>query len=97
MNEYLEIFHQYNEQKDIVDLISDVQKLRYYYSTQQFDLMLQHISGLTAKYSSEAAVWNAVNMTPPNSYQEAYLNAENFLKTKGFAILIKKGYQIAQN
>ena len=97
MNEYLEIFHQYKEHKDIADLISDVQKLRYYYSTQQFDLMLQHISDLTAKYSAETVMWNAVNTSPPNSYQQAYLNAENFLKTKGFAILIKKGYQIPQN
>lgn len=97
MNDYLEIFHQYKEHKDIVDLIHDIQKLRYYYSTQQFDLMHQHISNLTAKYSFETTLWNAVNTTLPNSYQEAYLNAENFLKVKGFAMLIKKGYQISQN
>ena len=35
MNDYLEILKGYKDVKDVFDLVDDVQKLRFYYSTQQ--------------------------------------------------------------
>ena len=43
MNDYLEILRYYKDEKDIFDLIDEVQKLRFYYSTSQYDLMIKHI------------------------------------------------------
>ena len=96
MNDYLEIFYKFREDKEITDLIDDVQKLRYYYSTQQHDVMIQHINNLTIKYFTEALVWNSVNTIQPVNYDQSYQNAEDFLKAKGIDILIKKGYQKSQ-
>ena len=96
MKDYLEILNQYRDIKEICDLIDDVQKLRFYYSTQRFDLMLQHIGQLTLKYPMETASWNSVNIQPPTSYDQHYQNAEEFLKTKGYSILFEKGYGISQ-
>lgn len=97
MNDYLEILHEYKEDKDIADLISDVQKLRYYYSTQQYDSLIQHINNLTIKYLTETLAWNSVNKIQPVNYDQSYHNAEDFLKAKGVDMLIKKGYQQYKN
>ena len=96
MKDYLEILNQYRDFKEICDLIDDVHKLRFYYSTQQYDLMLQHIRQLPFKYPKETIAWNSVNIAPPTNYEQHYQNAEEFLKTKGFAILIDKGCDVAQ-
>ncbi len=96
MNDYLEIFYKFREDKEITDLIDDVQKLRFYYSTKQHDAMIQHINNLTIKYLTEALVWNSVNTIQPVNYEQSYQNAEDFLKAKGIDMLIKKGYQKSQ-
>ncbi|MBQ3115986.1 MAG: hypothetical protein IJC07_03050 [Clostridia bacterium] len=97
MNDYLEILHEYKEDKDIDDLISDVQKLRYYYSTQQYDLMIQHINNLMIKHLTETLAWNSVNKIQPVNYDQSYQNAEDFLQAKGFVILLKKGYDLSKH
>ena len=58
MNDYLEILNNYKDVKDVFDLVDDVQKLRFYYSTQQYQAMMQHIRDLVAKYPIDAGVWN---------------------------------------
>ena len=94
MNDYLELFEKFKDEneKDIVDLIDEVKKLRFYYSTQQYDSMLQHIKELTRKYALETLVWNSVNKVQPITYDQSYQNAEVFLRSKGLIMLIKKGY-----
>ncbi len=42
------------------------------------------------KYRVEIAVWNAVNCCMPTSYQQAYINAENFLQAVGAKLIIEK-------
>ena len=97
MNDYLEILRYYKDEKDIFDLIDEIQKLRFYYSTSQYDLMIKHIRDLTSKYFIETFKWNMVNRMQPISYDEAYQNAENFLRTKGFTMLLQKGYDLSQH
>ena len=97
MNDYLELFKKFKDEKDIVDLIDEVKKLRFYYSTQQYDSMLQHINDLTKKYALETLVWNSVNKVQPITYDESYQNAEVFLRSKGLIMLIKKGYDLSQH
>ena len=58
MNDYLEIFKIYKDVKEVIDLVDDVRKLRFYYSTQQYETMMQHIRNLVAKYPIDAGVWN---------------------------------------
>ena len=96
MNDYLELFEKFKDDKEIVDLIDDVRKLRFYYSTQQYDSMIQHINDLMKKYVLETLVWNSVNKVQPITYDQSYQNAEVFLRAKGLIMLMKKGYKLSQ-
>ncbi len=96
MNDYLATFEQYKDVKEIADLIDEVKKLREYYYTQQYDAMQQHISELTGKYLIETLTWNAGHPSMPTTVQQAYLNAENFLRLKGFSLLFDKGVKLQE-
>ena len=91
MNDYLTTFEQYKDIKEISDLIDEVKKLRLYYSTQQHDAMYQHIHSLTMKYFIETLAWNTTHQTIPMTAQQAYINAETFLRLKGISVLLQKG------
>ena len=97
MNDYLEVLKGYKDVKDVFDLVDDVQKLRFYYSNQQFEAMMQHIRNLVAKYPIDAGFWNLINRIMPDTYDQAYQNAENFLKFKGFKMLLEKGYNLSKH
>lgn len=90
MSEYLEIYKKFKDIKDIADLIEEDEKLRYYYGTGQFQEMLKHIDFLTKKYPSETAIWNFFSNEMPTTYQQAYINAENFLSVLGARIIVKQ-------
>ena len=94
MNDHLTAFEQYKDNKEISDLINEVRKLREYYSNGQYDRMSQHIHSLTAKYAVETIIWNAANRTMPISYQQSYINAESFLRLKGYSVLLEKGIKV---
>ena len=94
MNDYLTTFEQYKDVKGIADLIDEVKKLREYYRTQQYGRMQQHINELTGKYLIETLTWNATHPSMPTTLQQAYLNAENFLRLKGFSLLLEKGVKL---
>lgn len=96
MKDYLELFEKFKVDKEIVDLIDDVRKLRFYYSTKQYDSMLQHINVLMRKYALETLVWNSVNKVQPITYDQSYQNAEAFLCSKGLTMLVKQGYDLSQ-
>ena len=95
MNDYLEVFEKFKDVKEIFDFCDDVQKLREYYRTGQFQKMQEHIRALTIKYSLETLVWNAVNTQPPLTYEQAYINAEAFLRGQGAKLVVEKisGYK----
>ena len=97
MNDYLEVLKSYKDVKDVFDLIDDVQKLRFYYSNQQYETMMQHIRNLVAKYPIDAGFWNLFNRIMPDTYDQAYQNAENFLRFKGFKLLLEKGYNLSKH
>ena len=91
MNDYLDIFEHYKDFKEISDLVDEIKKLREYYGTQQYDKMRQHINELTGKYLIETLTWHANHPSKPFTVQQAYMNAENFLRLKGFSVLFQKG------
>lgn len=91
MNDYLTKFELYKDVKEIAVLIDEVKKLREYYRTQQYDKMQQHINELMQKYLVETLTWNATHPSMPTTVQQAYLNAEAFLRLKGISILLEKG------
>ena len=94
MNDYLDFLEQYKDFKEISDLVDEVKKLRKYYRTQQYDAMQQHINELTGKYLVETLAWNATHTSMPTTVQQAYLNAETFLRLKGFSLLLEKGVKL---
>ncbi len=90
MTDYLETYKKFKEVKEVEDYINDVITLRYYYSTNQFKQMWKHINELTNRYFIETKVWNKVNSDQPQTYEQAYINAENFLQMQGAVIIAKK-------
>ena len=52
--------------------------------------MQEHIRSLTIKYSFETLMWNTVNTQPPLTYEQAYINAENFLLGQGAKLVVEK-------
>jgi len=94
MNDCLNTFEQYKDIKEIADLIDEVKKLREYYRTQQYDKMQQHINELMQKYLVETLTWNATHPSMPTTVQQAYLNAETFLRLKGISLLLEKGVKL---
>ena len=90
MNDYLDVLDMFKDAKEIFDLCDDVQKLREYYRTGQFQKMQEHIRSLTVKYSLETLVWNTVNTQAPLTYEQAYINAENFLRGQGAKLVVEK-------
>lgn len=94
MNDYLDFLEQYKDFKEISDLIDEVNKLREYNRTQQYVRMRQYINELTNKYFIETLTWNGTHPSMPTTAQQAYLNAESFLRLKGFSLLIEKGVKL---
>ena len=89
MVDYLKIYEKFKNVKEVKDYIDDVILLRHYHATQQFAQMQDHIRKLTMKYPLEAITWNTVNRIMPNTYEQAYINAENFLQVQGAIIVAK--------
>ena len=89
MTDYLTIYEKFKDVKEVKDYIYDVILLRHYYATQQYSQMQGHIRKLTLKYPVEAITWNTVNRVMPNTYEQAYINVENFLQVQGAIIVAK--------
>ena len=89
MKDYLEIYEKFKDVKEIKDYIDEVTLLRYYYATQQFSQMQDHIQKLMNKYFVETLVWNIAKPYQPITIEQSYFNADNFLQTQGAVILSK--------
>ena len=96
MTDYLEIYEKFKDVKEVKDYIDDVILLRHYYATQQFAQMQDHIRKLTIEYPVEALVWNVGHPIMPNTYEQAYINAENFMQVQGAIIVVKTVTHYAQ-
>ena len=96
MTDYLKIYEKFKDVKEVKDYIDDVIFLRHYYATQQYAQMQDHIRKLSIKYPVETITWNTVNRVMPNTYEQAYINAENFLHTQGAKIIAEKVKDYAQ-
>jgi len=94
MNDYMSTFENYKDVKEIADLVDEIKELQRYYNAQQYDQMQNHIQKLTYKYIMETITWNSVNQAMPLTVQQAYINAESFLRLKGFSVLIDKDTKV---
>ena len=96
MTDYLKIYEQFKDVKEVRDYIDDVIHLRHYYATQQFYKMQEHIQKLMGKYIFETIAWNSANPDMPQTYAQSYINAENFLQVQGAKIIVEKVKDYAQ-
>ena len=96
MTDYLMIYEQFKDVKEVKNYIDDVILLRHYYATQQYSQMQDHIRNLMNKHLVETLVWNAVNTSQPTTVEQSYINAENFLRVQGAKIIIEKVKDYAQ-
>ena len=90
MTDYLKIYEKFKDVKEVKDYINDVILLRHYYATQQYSQMQDHIRKLMNKYLVETLVWNTVNTSQPTTFEQSYINAENFLQMQGAKIVVEK-------
>jgi hypothetical protein len=97
MEDYLKVFKQHNNIKDIVSLIGEIEELRDDYRQRKYSEMQELIGRLMGKYFVETCLWNSVNTVPPTTNEEKYLNAENFLRLIGYKILLQNGVDIQNN
>ena len=96
MTDYLKIYKQFKDVKEVKDYIDDVILLRNYYATQQYSQMQDHIRNLMNKHLVETLIWNAVNTSQPTTVEQSYINAENFLQMQGAKIVVEKVKDYAQ-
>lgn len=96
MTDYLKIYEKFKDVKEVKDYIDDVILLRHFYATQQYAQMQDHIRKLTIEYPVEALVWNVGHPIMPNTYEQAYINAENFMQVQGAKIIAKAVKNYAQ-
>ena len=96
MTDYLKIYEKFKDVKEVKDYIDDVILLRHYYATQQYAQMQDHIRKLTIEYPVEALVWNVGHPIMPNTYEQAYINAENFMQVQGAKIIANAVKNYAQ-
>ena len=89
MTDYLKIYEKFKDVKEVKDYIDDVILLRHYYTSQQYSQMQDHIRKLTMKHPLETITWNTINRIMPNTYEQAYINAENFMQVQGAVIIAK--------
>lgn len=73
----------YSSNVKIADFINNVIELRSSYQTMQYFQMQEHIGDLTRKYPIEMIVWNTTNTVAPQTYDQMYQIAEEFLQTVG--------------
>lgn len=89
MTDYLKIYENFKDIKEVKDYIEDVTLLRHYYVTRQFSQMQDHIHKMMNKHFVETIIWNSVNTTQPATVEQSYINAENFMKIQGAKIITK--------
>lgn len=82
MNDYLKEYKKYKDIKEVENLISEIEKLRYLYNCQNYNEMQNYVNELMRKYMFETIAWNSVNSVPASNYHEMYQNAESFLRSK---------------
>lgn len=91
MSGYLESLQRYKSIKEISDLADEVMKLREYYHARQYLEMRQYIRHLSDKYPIDTLQWNSLHPIKPFTDQQAYTNAESFMKQKSISVLKKYG------
>ena len=89
MKDYLQIYEKFKDTKEVKDYLDDVTALRYYFQTQQYSLMQEHIYKLTLKYPVDTIVWNTANRNIPQTLEQAYVNAESFLQVQGAKLIAR--------
>lgn len=97
MNDFLNLLEPYKNIKEIADLIDEIQKLREYYYTQNYEKMQQHINNISNKYLVESAVWNTFHPVKVFTPEEQYSIAEEFLFRVSIEMLCKYNVNIFQD
>ena len=80
MSDWISDYNEYRGFKDVADVLEDARKLRSLYGERRFDEMSQHIRLLMVKYPVETVSWNSVNTCAPRNEDEAFRNADGFLR-----------------
>ena len=88
--DFLRIIKEIDDEKEIIDYFSDVEKLRYLYYNGNHNEMRNHINDITKKYPKETSVWYSVNTKKPCTVKEEFTNAEKFLYAIGVKLIMEK-------
>ena len=58
--------------------------------------MLEHIQSLMIKYLADTIRWNSMYKKMPQTIEQQYINANNFLRVQSAKILIEKGVKLSK-
>ena len=86
---FLLTLEKFNDIREIKDLIEDLKTLNKYFYSKEYDRMQEHIQKIMIKYYVETLCWNKVNIEQPKTFEQAFINAENFLFKQGLDIISK--------
>ena len=96
MNKYLKELEKYKEFKDIKDIIDEANKLDELYNKNRYQEMLKHIQTLMIKYFEDTLKWNFSHNEMPQTIEQQYINAHDFLKSQGLKKLVEKSVKISK-
>lgn len=86
----LEYLKQFREEKEIADIINEIEKLDCLVSQNKWNEVAQHLQDVSINHIVEKAVYNAVNSSPPQSIQQSAENCRNFLLALGVEKIAKE-------
>ena len=86
----LEYLKQFRENKEIADIIFEIEKLDCLVSQEKWNEGAQHLQDVSINHIAEKAVYNVANPSPPQSIQQSAANCRQFLLALGVEKIAKK-------
>lgn len=80
--------------KDLDDIINEKNELYHLYYNKEFEKMIKHIQKITYKHPLETIIWNIAHPKTPNTYEECFITASDFLYANAVKILFENGIKI---
>lgn len=88
----LEYLKQFHENKDVVDIIDEIEKLDCLVFQNDWNAVSQHIQEVSSKHPVEAGVYNVVRV-PAQTIQDAAAACRQFLLALGAEKITKKPFK----
>lgn len=86
----LKYLKQFRENKDVAEIIDEIEKLDRLAYQYDWDAVGQHLQDVSKKHIVEKTIYNSVNQSPPQSIQQSASNCRQFLLALGAEKITKE-------